>query len=254
MRSLEAKNRSQATISAYRTDLLQFVIWLMENNYAAVSPERIEKLDITEYLASLSRHGLSGVARARKLAAVREYFRYLVEHGIIDRSPAEGIQTPKKEKHSRGSLQPAEYDQLLSLAGCNPRDFAILQEFLQMGIRVSELVSLALSDIDLRERVLSVRQGKGGVERSIELEEKVVQALKSYLAVRPESGEDMLFLNKYGERAMISPWGSEGPSCTVTMPTRSSAPLITTGWKPPRSAISSAMRLKIASSFLLSGR
>ncbi len=80
-----------------------------------------------------------------------------------------------------------------------PRDYAILQGFLQTGIRVSELCDLLLTDIDLASRTLTVRAGKGMRSRVIALEKKGVQALKSYLAVRLETPAAHLFLNKYGQ-------------------------------------------------------
>jgi len=68
LRSLEGKNRIEATLKVYRIDIYQFIIWLKENNLAATTPDRIEKADITEYLTYLGRRGLTGKSRARKLA------------------------------------------------------------------------------------------------------------------------------------------------------------------------------------------
>jgi site-specific recombinase XerD len=87
---------------------------------------------------------------------------------------------------------------MLSLAGANPRDYAILQVFLQTGIRVSELANLTRDDIDFIKPSITVR-GKGMKEREIFLEKKGVHALKSYLAVRGESFSPRVFLNYQGE-------------------------------------------------------
>ncbi len=195
-RALEGKNRSAATIRAYRTDVLQFIIWLHENNLVVTTPGQVAKIDITEYLAVLADRRVSGTSRARKVAAIREYFRFCEEHGVVEKSPAATIAIPKKEKKSRNFLQPVEYTKMLSLAAVNVRDFAILQVFLQTGVRVSELVALTVDDVDLAGRVLHVRVGKGMVARSIELEKKAVQAVKNYLAVRPPVADDALFLNR----------------------------------------------------------
>jgi site-specific recombinase XerD len=139
-----------------------------------------------------------GLTRARKLAAIREYFRFLVrEHGLLH-SPTEGIQTPKKERHLRTYLLPSEYNRLLSLAGANPRDYAILQVFLQTGVRLAELVGLTLDDVDFERRRLLVH-GKGQAERAIELEKRGMQAIKNYLATRAQSLSDQLFLNYHGD-------------------------------------------------------
>src|SRR4029434_3183671 len=114
--------------------------------YAYYQCANVVWLDL-EYLAALARKGLTGVARARKVAAIREYFRFLEGVGVIERSPAAGIDTPKREKQTRQFLRSDEYTKMLSLAGGNPRDYAILQVFLQTGIRVSELASLNLEDL-----------------------------------------------------------------------------------------------------------
>jgi site-specific recombinase XerD len=199
LRSLQGKNRSTATLKAYHTDLLQFSIYLQEHNLAATEPDRVTRTDITEYLAWLGRRGVSGVSRARKLAALREFFRYLEAHGSITRSPANGIDTPRREKHTRAYLQSDEYNRLLSQAGANARDFAIVQVFLQTGVRVSELVSLHLDDVDLKGKLLHVRVGKGMVARAIDLNSRAIAAIKNYLATRPQVDRQELFLNRYGE-------------------------------------------------------
>lgn len=192
------KNRSLLTIRAYRTDIGQFISWLKENNLCAPIPDKVERADVTEYLAQLGQQGIMGVSRARKLAAIREFFRYLEEHGRIEKNPAQGVETPKKERNGRTYLHPEEYRAILAQAGANSRDYAILQVFLQTGVRVSELCSLTLSDIDFEGRTLKVC-GKGQTERDIELEKKGLEALRNYLSVRPQSLNDHLFLNKDGE-------------------------------------------------------
>jgi integrase/recombinase XerC len=169
-----------------------------ENNVGITDVDDVGKVDVLEYLAALARKGLTGVARARKVSAIREYFRFLEGVGVIQKSPTTGIDTPKREKHTRQFLRADEYTKMLSLAGGNPRDYAILQVFLQTGIRVSELAHLTLTDVDLTKPVITVR-GKGNAERAIELEKRGVQALKNYLAVRPESLSDILFFNYQGE-------------------------------------------------------
>jgi len=188
------RNRSTATLRAYRTDVLQFITFLHENNVAITGVGDVGKVDVLEYLAALARKGLTGVARARKFSAIRESFRFLEGVGVIERSPVAEIDTPKREKHTRQFLRSDEYTKMLSLAGGNPRDYAILQVFLQTGIRVSELASLALGDVDFIKPAIRVR-GKGNQEREIALEKRGVQALKNYLAVRPENLSDVLFLN-----------------------------------------------------------
>jgi integrase/recombinase XerC len=195
---LSGKNRSQATIRAYQTDLLQMIAFLHETNVLIAAPHDVQKIDILEYFSHLARKDLTGVARARKMSAIREYFRFLEGVGQITKSPVIGVETPKREKNTRQFLRADEYTKMLSLAGANPRDYAILQVFLQTGIRVSELAHMTINDVDFHKPSLTVA-GKGKVSREIALEKKGIQALKSYLAVRPESLSARLFLNYKGE-------------------------------------------------------
>jgi site-specific recombinase XerD len=200
LRTMSGANKSEATIIAYRTDLSQFAHFLAETNCTISSPADISRGDIAEYLSHLGEHGMSGKTRARKLSAIREYFRFLESEGLVTANPTLGVATPKKEQSGRTALRSDEYTKLLSLAGANPRDYAILQVFLQTGIRVSELCDLTREDIDFEQRLLRITSGKGMKTRTIELEKRGIQAIRSYLAVRPESLSNALFLNYQGER------------------------------------------------------
>src|SRR5256885_12927008 len=173
LNTLSGKNRSSATIRAYQTDIQQFIVFLHEISVSAKTPQDVQKVDILEYLSHLAKKDLTGVARARKLSAIREYFRFIAGIGEIEKSPTNGVETPKREKNARQFLRSDEYTKMLSLAGANPRDYAILQVFLQTGIRVSELANLTLRDIDFIKPSITVR-GKGMKEREIFLEKKGV--------------------------------------------------------------------------------
>src|SRR5215218_1646780 len=183
LRTMRGANKSEATITAYRTDLSQFARFLTETNCTIITPADIRRADIAEYLSHLAEQGISGNTRARKLAAIREYFRFLENEGLVPSNPTLGVAPPKKERGSRTALRSDEYTKLLSLAGANPRDYAILQVFLQTGIRISELCALTRSDIDFDGRRVHIGNGKGQKARTIELEKKGIQAIKSYLAV-----------------------------------------------------------------------
>jgi site-specific recombinase XerD len=205
LRTLAGSNKSQATIIAYRTDLTQFLTFLHETDDTIAGPQNVRRSHIAEYLADLAGRERKGVTRARKLAAIRALFRFLAADGLIPADPTRGVETPKKEQLSRTILRPEEYTKLLALAGANPRDFAILQLFLQTGIRINELCCLTLADLDLPGRTIRITQGKGGQARTIELEKKGILALQNYLAVRPTVLPQEVFLNYQG--TPISPRG-----------------------------------------------
>ncbi len=198
--ALEGRNRSGATIRAYASDLAQFTAWLTETNGTIATPGDVNRVDVVEFLADLGRRDVTGVSRARKLAAIREFFRHLEGEGSLGKIPTTGVATPKRERPGRAFLRSDEYSRMLSLAGGHPRDFAILQVFLQTGVRVSELCDLRLNDVDLREGSVVISSGKGGVGRTVELEKKGIQALRSWLSIRPDTASsDSLFLNYLGD-------------------------------------------------------
>ncbi len=113
--SLVGKNRSNLTIQAYKTDVSQFMTYLVENTMTTDHPAKVTKTDIHEYLSYLAQLGLSGISRARKLAAIREYFRFLEVTEVITKSPLLGIATPKKEKNIRSYLKADEYGKIGSV-------------------------------------------------------------------------------------------------------------------------------------------
>ena len=122
LNALTGKNRSAATLRAYQTDIAQFISFLHANNVSIHSPAEVQKIDVMEYLSLLAKRELTGIARARKMSAIREYFRFLEGIAVITKSPTTGIETPKREKNGRQVLRPDEYTKMLSLAGANPRD------------------------------------------------------------------------------------------------------------------------------------
>src|SRR5712692_1684384 len=121
LNSLTGRNLSEHTASAYRTDLLQFLSFLTENDISVTSPEKITRTHILDYLSHLANLGRSGVTRVRKLAAIREYLKFLVAEGVLPHSPAENIIRPKQERKQRVFLRVDEYMRLLNAALGNSR-------------------------------------------------------------------------------------------------------------------------------------
>jgi site-specific recombinase XerD len=185
------------TITAYRTDVTQFFTWLADNDVTVTTPQHISRSHIIDYLAHLADQGRSGVTRARKLAAIRQYCQFLIDEHRLPASPAATIAMPKKERKQRVFLRVDEYMRLLNAAAGNSRNYAILQVFLQTGLRVEELTKLTLSDIDLDAGTMLIN-GKGNKQRTIYLEKKATQAIHAYLADRPRSVDQHLFLNYQG--------------------------------------------------------
>lgn len=195
-RYLAGKNAPTTTIRAYTDDVKQFAGWLAKE-MGEDKVLRIDKLDVEEYLSYLGKQKLTGVTRRRKLQSLRKFFNCLIDLEYLAKNPAAKVSPPNGERRNPTILYQHEYKALLYEARNNLRDLAILQTFLQTGIRVGELCSLTLEDIDLQAKELIVRQGKGAVDRSIPLTEKAVEALKAYLETRPQAETRAIFLSKH---------------------------------------------------------
>ena len=105
LNSLTGRNLSVHTATAYRTDLLQFLSFLAENDVTVNSPEKITRTHILDYLSHLANLGRSGVTRTRKLAAIREYCKFLVDESLLPHSPTDTIVRPKQERKQRVFLR-----------------------------------------------------------------------------------------------------------------------------------------------------
>ena len=179
--------------------LHQFVEWLKKRRVDWDVPFRIQRIDIVEFINFLGAQKASAETRKRKLATIRGFLKFLKDNQIIYGNPADTIEGPIREQREPAILLKTEYKALLQVAGENPRDFAIVMLFLQTGLRVSELVSLKLQDVDFASKEITVRQGKGRKDRVVPLVGQASEALKTYLAVREESAEyDNVFLARNG--------------------------------------------------------
>ena len=150
---------------------------------------------------------MTGVTRVRKLAAIRKFFTFLTENRILAGNPANTVKGARREEKEPSILYKEQYKALLYEASDNIRDYAIIQTFLQTGIRLSELAQLRVDDIDLEHRILTVRQGKGKKDRQIPLVDNVVKALRNYLRYRNTElieDDEILFLAKNGTSLNVS--------------------------------------------------
>ena len=210
------RNASAHTLRSYSADLGQFRNFLLSSELHVdkrngdVAVEKIDHLAIRAYLSHLYRnHKKSSLAR--KLAAQRSFFKYLVEEGRLTQSPAEIVSTPKQEKPLPDFLPVDEVFSLMETPDQSTiwgaRDRAILETLYSCGIRVSELVGLTDGDIDFTLGILKVF-GKGRKERIVPIGEKALAAMREYLPQRdriiarlPSSGSQApIFINCRGGR------------------------------------------------------
>jgi integrase/recombinase XerC len=207
LRALQGQNYSPKTLRAYGDDLHQFLAWVEKNRVDWDIPTRFSRADIEGFMQYLSAQRMTGVTRVRKLAAIRKFFTFLEENSILAANPAHTVKGARREEKEPNILYKEQYKALLYEASENIRDYAIIQTFLQTGIRLSELVNLALDDVDVEHRLLTVRQGKGKKDRQIPLVDDVRKALRNYLRYRTTQlivDDDIVFLAKNGTSLAVS--------------------------------------------------
>lgn len=194
------KNLAPSTLKEYGYDLNGFARFLQIHLGRVPMAAEIDHHLLRAYLVYRMDKGNNSRTRARKVSALRSFFTFLVREGVISTNPAANLVTPKPERNLPKFLTLAECEQLLatiSARSTNPeRDAAIVKFFIYTGLRLSELVRLKLSQVDLENRELRV-SGKGNKDRVLPLTEGAVEVLQSYLAVRPSSDSDILFLGSH---------------------------------------------------------
>lgn len=198
---------SEHTIKNYRSDLLQFQAFME----AGVEPGGFAKAEVTTiraFLAELHRNEISRGSIARKLAAIRSFFRFLTREGWIEKNPARLVATPRLDQKVPARMEQSEVVRLLEAPDAGEplgrRDRAILELLYATGLRVGELASADLSALDLDNRLVRVR-GKGNKERIVPFGEPASDAIRDYLPdrlrlVKLGKGTDALFLNARGGR------------------------------------------------------
>lgn len=211
------KGFSQNTAEAYRNDLNQFWEFLQRRRNGNGSsngdyPWSSVDLDsFNDYIVELrGRKGYRDTTTARKIAAIRSFFGFLFENGSIFQDPTESLGSPRVGRSLPKFLSKEDVTKLLD-AACKDsgnearRDAAILELLYATGLRVGELVSLNVKDIDLQGSYIRC-WGKGSKERIVHLYPKAVKELKQYMThTRPNflknrNGETALFVNHRGER------------------------------------------------------
>jgi len=199
------RNLSARTVAAYASDLSGFLDWARRQDLHILDADHRA---LRRYLAELDRAAYARRTIARRLAALRSFYRYLALRGLTSTSPAAALSTPKVPRH----LPPVATADLVTqlLAAPDPdtpagmRDRAILELLYATGVRVSELTGLDCADVDLAQGLVTV-MGKGARERTVPMYPAATRCVRDYLRTgRPHLGksrvDDALFLNRLGTR------------------------------------------------------
>ena len=214
---LVEKGFSQNTCDAYRNDLSQFSEFLDRNgggpgkNNGPFDWKQVDIDTLNQYITDLKdRKGYRNATTARKVASVKSFFGFMAENGIVTEDPTESLGTPKVGRSLPKYLTEEEITKLLEASykpGTNEgqRDAVIMELLYATGLRVGELVSLNVSDVNIEESYIRCL-GKGSKERIVHLYPKALQELARYMKSARQvmlgnrKQESALFINHRGER------------------------------------------------------
>ena len=200
----DVRQLSPHTISNYRRDLVELRSHCEANKLE--SGEAIQAHDIRQYANGLHRRGLGGSSIARKLSAVRSFFNHLGRQRDVRHNPAIGISAPKRAQRLPKALDTDAVNHYLQANGDEPiqlRDQAMAELFYSSGLRLAELASINLGDVDPESRLLTVT-GKGSKSRTVPVGKVALDAVSAWLQQRPHvAGEQALFTSNRGRRISL---------------------------------------------------
>ncbi|MGK7653125.1 tyrosine recombinase [Roseovarius sp. B08] len=181
---------AQNTLQAYARDLTDFTEWLARGGKGAASAAQA---DIEDYLVHCDAQGLARSTRARRLSAIRQFYRFAFDEGLRDDNPAIQIKGPGRDKRLPKTLQLEEVDRLLEAARQTGRgkvdrlrNTCLMELLYATGMRVTELVSLPVASCRGDPQMLLVR-GKGGKERLVPMSPPARAALNNWLKARDDA-------------------------------------------------------------------
>src|SRR6266540_1709474 len=204
LKDLARQETSPKTRVSYRLDLLHFAAWFARTVGEDFSPEAVTTTDVREYRGYLLNveHRQPATVN-RRLAALRRFFQWAKAIGLAKELPTENVKGVASSPRAPHWLEKRDVDRLIRTVERhgNTRDLAIVLTLRHTGIRVSELSSLRLGDVDISERKgsLTVRSGKGGKFRVLPLNVDARRAIASYLEVRPTVSAEHLFIGQRGQ-------------------------------------------------------
>ena len=200
------KALSEKSVEAYLNDIRKFEQYCIEH-HDSILPNDVNYEILKEYINHIGEIGISSRTQARTISSIRSFFKFLVFDGELQNNPTRLSETPKIGRKLPNILTVDEIDAMLATINIHTyegqRNRAILEMLYSCGLRVSELINLKLSDINLRLGIVKV-SGKGNKERYIPLSKHAKEEVKQYIQMNREfveitkGSEDILFLSRRG--------------------------------------------------------
>mgnify|MGYP006415055129 FL=1 len=194
------KGLSQNSVKSYQSDLLHFMEWSIQ---ALKIPAKLTtSQDINKYIKYLFDQDFKSSSVNRKISSIKAYFIFLKKKKYIDVIPTEDMPIPKQNKNLPNSMSEKDVETLLSSINAKRdieiRDKAMVELLYATGVRVSELINIKFSNIDMNRNVIRVL-GKGSKERLITFGDQAHDAITKYLLIRGKSQSKELFLSNRGK-------------------------------------------------------
>jgi integrase/recombinase XerC len=202
---LEVERRaSRHTVGSYRRDLARLASFCGEKSIQHWADVR--QTHIRAHIAARHRQGLGSKSLQRELSAMRSFYQFLLKKRRVEINPAEHVQAPKQPRKLPKTLDVDQVTGLLEAGAQSDleiRDLAMFELFYSSGMRLSELAALNLADVDLDERALIIKSGKGGKARILPIGSKAADAIRNWLPLRNNTAdikENALFTSSKGFR------------------------------------------------------
>ena len=195
------KGLSKNTVKAYETDIKGFIKWINKNNKQSLL--NIKETSVNQYISYLFSLKLKSSSVNRKISSLKSFYLFLLKKKLIRHSPFSEVISPKQEKYLPASMSESEVEKLLNSPDASKeieqRDKAMIEMLYATGMRISELVNLKITDIDMNRSVIKV-MGKGSKERLIPFGESASEALFNYLKIRKDSSSKEVFISNRGRK------------------------------------------------------
>jgi site-specific recombinase XerD len=196
---LKKSGKATSTILAYGADVEQFVNYLKKKQITQASTVTQEMVE--EFKNFLKKQKYTKKSISRKLNSLKTFFRYLKEKGLIDKDPAASVEHPRYEVKPPRVLSKIEYRALRDACRDDPRMAAVVEIFLQTGLRIGELARLELDDIG--EKEIRVRPYESHPERTVPFNQPAKKALDRYFEVRSKTKSRAVFVTKTGRPMLV---------------------------------------------------
>lgn len=204
----DVRQLSPHTLSNYQRDLNSLQAWCDAQGKSEA--EELMEADIRAWVSQLHRRGLAGSSIQRSLSAARSFFNYLSRENGYPRNPAAAVQAPRKPRKLPKTLDADQVVRYLVFEDDSPtirRDRAIAELFYSSGLRLAELASVNIDDIDKHSRLLTVT-GKGNKTRTVPVGSAAIDAIEAWLEMRPqmiadEDSTGALFTSNRGQRISV---------------------------------------------------